>query len=313
MIAAGDGRTSARLVRTFDDAQPESSDEVATIELAHAARARRLLESLDVDVVHDHTHAGALVAWAQGVPTVVTVHVPVMSCSPMAIYLGELSPQVSLVAISDAQRASTAHLPWAATVHNGLHLGDHPYRGDKADFVLYLGRVSADKGVHLAIDAARAAGRRLVLAGSWTIPKERVYFEREIRPRLGAGVDMRGMVGGAEKKRLLSEARCLLFPSVWGEPFGLAMIEALACGTPVVGLRAGAVPEVIRHGVTGFVCDDAGDLAAAVEAADGIDPSACRTDALRRFGAEKMTHGYEKVYRRAISESGRRDKCRRSR
>ena len=171
---------------------------------------------------------------------------------------------------------------------NGIRTEEYPFEVEKDAYILFLGRLSADKGVHLAIQAARAAGQELVIAGSWTVPSERAHARTDA-PMLGNGVRWVGAVGGAEKMRLLSRARCLLFPCQWNEPFGLTVAEALACGTPVVGLRAGAIPELVEDGRTGVICDEAAGLPEAIGAAEHIDPFECRAAATTRF--RRGTHG----------------------
>lgn len=264
-------------------------------EVLHAVRVARILDQLDVDVVHDHSLAGPLIATGHDVPTIVTVHGPVSG--ELGEYYRQLGTSVSLVAISDRQRELALDLNWRATVHNGLRVDGFPFRRDKEDWALFLGRSVWDKGMHLAIDAARAAGRRIVLGAKCSEPAERAYFEAEITPRLGPDTDWLGQVGAAEKKDLLSRAGCLLFPILWEEPFGMVMIEALACGTPVVALRRGSVPEVVMDGLTGIVCDDPDELPAALRAVGAIDPDVCRKDVVDRFSPDVMAAGYEHAYR----------------
>jgi glycosyltransferase involved in cell wall biosynthesis len=208
--------------------------------------------------------------------------------------------RIPLVALSDSQRRGAPDLDWIATVHNGIRVEEYPFVEAKEDFVLFLGRTSDEKGVHVALDAARDAGRRLVIAGSWTIPSEQEYFERHVRPRLGSEAEWVGEVDANEKKDLLGRAACVVFPALWEEPFGLVIVEALACGTPVAGLRAGAVPELLDER-TGAVADDAAGLADAIRRAVDLDPSACRARAKSRFSTEAMVRGYEAVYERVLA------------
>jgi glycosyltransferase involved in cell wall biosynthesis len=301
LIAAGGHHTRARFVATFPEAQKEGADNATEVEVLHAARAAIALADLQPDVVHDHTMAGPLTAASRAAPTVSTVHAAVVGPDSHAEALLVLGRWVSLVAISEAHRRGAPHLNWVATVHNGIPVEEYPFRADKEDYVLYLGRLSPHKGVHLAIDAARAAGRRLVIAGSWTIPFEEVYFRQEIRPRLGPGVEWVGEVGTAERNRLLAGAACLLYPLRWQEPFGLAIVEAMACGTPVVGLRAGSLPELVVEGETGLLRDTPSELPEAIHLATGLDPRRCRAHAARRFDATRMVEGYEAVYRRLLA------------
>jgi hypothetical protein len=177
-------------------------------------------------------------------------------------------------------------------------------RPDKEPFALFLGRMSPSKGPHLAIDAARAVGLPIVLAGKCSEPSEVAFFEREIKPRLGSDTEIFGVADSAAKRDLLSRACVMLFPICWEEPFGLVMIEAMACGTPVVALRRGSVPEIIVNGVTGIVTDHPDRLPAAIGLARDLDPAACRAHVEARFGTELMAARYEDAYRRVLAEAG---------
>lgn len=300
LIGAGADNTAAsRFVPIFDE-PPSHLLGDASIEVVHAAAVARVLDNLDVDVVHDHSLAGPLLARSFTTPTVVTVHGPVTGT--LRRYYRELGRDVSLVAISDAQRRHAPELNWVGRVHNGIDASSFPYREDKDDYVLFLGRLNPEKGPALAIDVARAAGRRIILAAKCNEPAERAYFTREIEPRLGPGVEWFGEADAAAKRELLSRASCLLFPIQWEEPFGMVMIEAMACGTPVVALRRGSVPEVVRHGETGVVLDDERDLPDALSRARDLDPAACRAHVRRAFDVSTMAAGYEAVYQRLVSE-----------
>jgi glycosyltransferase involved in cell wall biosynthesis len=254
-----------------------------------------------VDVIHDHTLVGPLLARGRVIPTVVTVHGPVTG--EPGHYYRHLGDSVRLVAISEAQRRAAADLNWCATVHNAINATHLPFRENKRDWVLFLGRCTPDKGMHLAIDAARLAGRNILLAAKCSEPAEAAYFEAEIKPRLGPDAQWLGEVGGERKKELLSEARCLLFPIQWEEPFGMVMIEAMACGTPVVALRRGSVPEVVTHGITGLVCNGPAELPSAINAAHTIDPTACRNNVLSRFHPDIMAARYEHTYQQALAHA----------
>jgi glycosyltransferase involved in cell wall biosynthesis len=268
-------------------------------EVLHTAAAAQIIDDADVDVVHDHTCAGPLLAFGRLQPTVVTAHGPV--AGELGEYYRRLSPRIGLVGISDAQRAAAPDLPWTATVPNAVDVHRHKFSADKDDFVLFLGRVCADKAPDLAIEAARAAGRPIVAAVKCNEPDEIGYFSDRVEPRLGSDVTWLDDPPLDEKLDLLARARCLVFPIQWEEPFGLVMIEAMASGTPVVALRRGAVPEVVVDGVTGFVCDELDDLPSAIEAAGDIDPIACRDHVSTRFSPARMARGYERVYRRAVA------------
>ncbi len=294
LLAAGDDRTDATLVPTFDE-PPEGlgTPAAATTELVHASRVAHELAGLDIDVVHDHSVAGPVLAHDRPVPTVATVHGPIDDAQA-ALYAAS---DVFLVAISEAQRRSRPHLRWAGTVHNGIDVGAYPFRDDKQDRFLFLGRMSADKGVEEAIAVASAVGAPLNIAAKCDDPDEQAYFAEHVEPRLDDRIRYLGSVEGHEKLELLATARALLFPIRWEEPFGMVMVEALACGTPVIAFGRGSVPEVIEDEVTGLIVDDVDAMIDAARRIDAVRPSVCRADALGRFDASVMTAGYERVYR----------------
>ncbi len=310
LIGAGKPGTAATFVPVWDRTVPERLGEPYP-EVMHAVAARpavqRLAAEVGLDVVHENTLSGPLNApvYADlGLPTVVTVHGPVDG--EMFRYYRELGEDLSLVAISHRQRALAAELNWVGTVHNALRLDTWPYRPEKEDFALFLGRFHPDKAPHLALEAAHAAGLPLVLAGKCAEPLEMAYYEREVRPRLTDADVVFGVADATAKRDLLSRARCLLFPVQWEEPFGMVMIEAMACGTPVVALRCGAVPEVVTHAVTGLICDTPEELPAALAEVTRIDPAACRKHVSEEFSAQEMARGYERAYRAALTVHARR-------
>ena len=306
LFASGDSRTHARLVSAWpralrlDPAQPDPFA-LHTLELAQAfSRAD------DFDVVHCHVDYlafpyGRLVS----TPVVHTLHGR-LDLRPLIHVLTELR-EVPLVSISDSQREPLAGLDlnWVATVHHGLPMRDVPAVTTASDgrYLVFLGRMSAEKRPDLAIAVAKRAGLPLIMAAKVDRP-DREYFEREIRPQLGHPlIEYIGEVSDAEKWRLLGDALALLFPIDWPEPFGLAMIEALACGTPVVARPCGAVPEIVRDGEVGFLADTVDELVAAVKRVDVIDRARCRRWAEAQFSVGVMADHYESVYRRLKSRA----------
>ena len=299
LIGAGKHGTRAqRFLRTYETGAADRLGQPIP-EVVHAAKVARILEDLPIDLVHDNTLTGPLLARGRPIPTVVTVHGPT-SGDPRQYY-GALGDTVALVGISDAQRAQAPELAWAATVHNSIRADTFPFRADKEDFALFLGRYSPDKAPHLASEAARAAGLPIVLAGKCSEPAERAYFAREVEPRLGPDTTIFGVADAAQKRDLLSRACCLLFPICWEEPFGLVVIEAMACGTPVVATRRGAVPELVLDGQTGVMVDSPDEMPGAIAAARKLDPRACRQHVETSFTTEVMAAGYEKVYRKVLA------------
>ncbi|NUT32031.1 MAG: glycosyltransferase family 4 protein [Hamadaea sp.] len=299
LIGAGAGadRTPGRFARTFAEPQSDRLGEPMP-EVIHAAAAARMLAELEVDVVHDHTLAGPLTAPGRPAPTVATMHGPLDG--DLGDYYRQFGDAIDFVAISESQRAKAPDLHWTATVYNGLNTDSFPFREEKEDWVLFIGRFDPGKGVDLAIEAARAAGRKIVLAGKLNEPDEEEYFEQAIRPLLDGGVTYVGEADAALKRELYGKAAALLFPIRWPEPFGMVMVEAMACGTPVVALREGSVPEVVDDGRTGIICDEPAELAAAIDRAVALCPSDCRRHVVENFDAARMAEGYETVYHGAI-------------
>ncbi|WP_067821717.1 glycosyltransferase family 4 protein [Nocardia inohanensis] len=307
LLGAGRAGTKADFVRIWDDLLTHQLGQPYP-EIVNTLKAWRVIEELHqrdpIDVVHDHTFAGPVNAAAYrmlGIPTVVTVHGPVDP--EMHEYYQAFDRSVRLVAISDRQRELAPDLNWIGRVHNAIRPDEWPFRTEKMDYALFLGRYAPYKGPHLALEAAHAAGLRLILAGKCNEPPERAFFDEFVRPLLTSTDDVFGEADAVAKRQLLAGARCLLFPIQWEEPFGIVMIESMVCGTPVIALRGGAVEEVIEHGVTGFICDDPEELPEAIARIDEIDPYACRERVERLFATDRFAAGYEAAYFRAISKT----------
>lgn len=297
LVAAGRDLTRGRMIRTFAD-PPEGlgGPDHMSIELSHALRVAAGLRGAQIDVVHDHTATAMLSQFVRDVPTVVTVHVPAAGAQGDLYRIADLP----LVAISQHQRDEAPDLPWLATIHNAVDVGSYPFVEVKQDFALFLGRIHPQKAPHLAIDACREIGLPLVIAGKCSEAVEKEYFAQEIAPRMGSDVRYVGVAGAWLKRELLGSASALIFPIQWEEPFGLVMVEAMACGTPVVATRRGAVPEIVTEGVTGFMCDEPWELAGALEAARHLEPKKCRADAEHRFDVPDMAARYEAAYWRVL-------------
>jgi glycosyltransferase involved in cell wall biosynthesis len=269
----------------------------------HAARVDALLRDADFDVVHDHSVCGPLAAAARPAPTVVTVHGPVDG--EAGDFFSALGDSVRLVAVSQSQRAERPGLPWIGTVHNAVDPARFEPAPRTAGPVLWLARMCPDKGPDLAIHACRAAGLPLILAGKCSEPEERRYLDAVVRPLLGDDVQLVLNADRPTVEKLLREARCLIMPIRWQEPFGMAMIEAMAAGRPVVAMRRGSVPEIVEDGVTGWICDHPDELPEALHRVVDLDPAQCVAHVAAMFGAGLMADRYETIYRTAMTYPGR--------
>jgi glycosyltransferase involved in cell wall biosynthesis len=302
-LFAPPGSSSAAHVHPpLDAAHPQEIQSVR-VETDHVARAFAAINAGDFDVVHDHTGYVALaMADRLGVPLVHTLHGP-FDADACTFYAAHGRKAV-LVALSAFQRdAAPAEAGVPEVVPNPLAVDEWPFAAEKEDFVLWIGRMSPDKGPQRAIDAARRAGVPIVLAGP-VQPGQEEFFAAEVEPHIdGDAVRYAGEADSEAKRDLYRRARGLLMPIRWPEPFGLVMVEAMACGTPVVAFREGSVPEVVREGETGFVVDDEAAMAEAIGRLDQLDPARCREVTAERFGVDAVVERYEAVYRRAASGS----------
>jgi glycosyltransferase involved in cell wall biosynthesis len=228
------------------------------------------------------------------VPTVTTNHGPFSAV--LAPLYRAVATRVPVLAISRHQAATAGDIPIQAVIHHGLDLARFPLGPGGGDYALFLGRMSPDKGIDRAIRVARSAGLPLVIAAKMREPDEHTYFREVVEPMLGPDVEFVGEIGHADKVELLGRATALLNPICWPEPFGMVMIEALACGTPVVVTTCGAAPEIVVDGVTGFVCRDDGELVRGLAAAASVDRAACRRRVETHFSARRMVDAHLRVY-----------------
>ncbi|MBO0832369.1 MAG: glycosyltransferase, partial [Actinobacteria bacterium] len=191
-------------------------------------------------------------------------------------------------------------VPIAAVIHHGIDLDLYKPGPGGGGYVMFIGRMAADKGVHHAIRVAKQAKRKLVLSTKMREEKEFRYFEKEVRPLLDPADHLPGEIPLQERIELLRHADALVNPITWKEPFGLVMAEALACATPVLAFANGAAPEIIDSGVTGYLCRDEGEMLSAIEQVGGIDRDQCRETAERRFSLQRMARDHERLYRRVL-------------
>ena len=305
-FASGDSDVPGRLVPTVKEALRPSGfngDAAPWFYLTIQAVLDRVEE---FDIVHSHLEAATfLLARVSPLPVVSTFHGRLDLPWADAAFA---RPTRGLVAISENQAATHPGIAWAGVVHNGLTLDDAPFDRSRSDALCFVGRMAAEKGIVEAIDIAAATGRPLrIAAKSATLPAERAYYESVFKPALeaaGSSVEFLGELEQAERDLLFAESHATLMPGSWPEPFGLVVIESLACGTPVIAQRVGAFPEIIRDGVDGFFGDDPDQLAAQVARVGTLDRGAIRASVLERFSAGRMTDGYEAIYRTMLDEAG---------
>jgi len=261
----------------------------------------------EFDLVHSHLEwISLLLARVSPIPVVSTFHGRLDLPWADALLL---DPPRGLVAISKNQASAHPDVPWAGVVYNGLRLADAPFDRRRSEALCFVGRVASEKGIVEAIDVAQAAGRPLRIAAKVAAGGvEREYYDGVFLPALkaaGSSVEYLGEISQAERDLLLAESHAVLMPGSWPEPFGLVAIEALACGTPVIARRSGALPEIVRDGIDGFFGDDVTAMAFKVDRVDDLDRSAIRESVIDRFSVERMTDGYEDVYRSMLGGPGR--------
>ncbi len=299
LFASGDSHTKAKLSFVYPEA-PSNLIGRSLPELRHALACYDRAD--EFDVINDHSGLpAAALGGTVSTPVLHTVHGPV-DAEGGTIYeqIARVAPRVGMISLSLNQRLSKPDLPWVANVPNAIELALYPARLHRGDYLLFLGRMSHDKGCHRAIAVAMELGLPLKIAGKRREPKEREYFDELVKPHLGNGIEYLGEVTHGEKVELLQHARATLFPIEWEEPFGLVMIESMACGTPVIATRHGAVPEVLEHGRGGLIVEHYREMPAALEEADRIEPIECRRYVEERFSAERMIGDYVAAYREAI-------------
>ncbi|MDA8095214.1 MAG: glycosyltransferase family 4 protein [Betaproteobacteria bacterium] len=300
LFASGDSQTRARLRPGTPRAirlDPQAWDPFAP----HVLMLQQVCNERDnFDVLHFHIdYLHFPLSRAMGWPGLTTLH--------GRLDLPELVPlyreftDMPLVSISNAQRTPLSWANWQATIYHGLPLDLYTPQAERGHYLAFLGRISPEKGIDRAIEIAQRAGVPLKIAAK-VDRVDRDYFEEKIKPLLAQpGIEYIGELGERDKDRFLGQALALLFPIDWPEPFGLAVIEANACGTPVVAFRRGSIPEIIENGVSGFVVDNAEEAVVAVEQASSLDRRACRTVFEQRFAVERMAREYVAVYERLLT------------
>jgi len=253
----------------------------------------------NIDIIHSHFNLfHNFYSNLVDIPTVQSIHSPVASdIKPLLLEF----KNNKFISFSLAQRKTMPELNWIANIYHGVDMKTFTFNEETEDYFLYLGRITEVKGVHLAIEAAKKANVPLIIAGSSY--ENEGYWHKKIEKNIdGKMIRYVGLLDFHEKIKYFQKAKGLLFPSQWEEPFGISMIEAMSCGTPVIGWDRGSVPEVISHGNTGYVVNSVEEMVQAIKNIDKIDRKTTRKRAERYFSVEKMVSGYTKVYSRVIEE-----------
>ena len=302
LFASADSRTAARLhavaprgLRLGNDCRDPAAWHVAML---HDVMER----AGEYDVIHFHLdHAHFPLVRAARLTALTTLHGRLDLPELQPLYARY--PDMQLVSISDAQRKPLPHAGWIQTVHHGLPLELLAFSPGPGEYLAFLGRIAPEKRPDRAIRIARRAGIPLKIAAK-VEAADRAYFESEIEPLLeGGGVEFIGEIGEREKADFLGRAAALLFPIDWPEPFGVVMIEAMACGTPVLAFRCGSVPEVVTPGVSGWIVDDEDTAVGCLDAIHRLDRAACRRQFEQRFTAARMAADYLGLYLRTVLEA----------
>jgi glycosyltransferase involved in cell wall biosynthesis len=267
-------------------------------DIAHSSWAVKDAANDSVDIIHLNNAPGLANSRFTKVPFVYTIHHP--HVEDLSEFYGNF-PDVQYVTISDFQRRNE-RLPRVRTIHHGIDASVCKAADGKRDYLVFLGRIAPIKGTHTAIEVAQRSGLPLKIAGEIQ-PMYQDYFDSQIKPHIdGKMIEYIGEVNVKEKNQLLSESRALLFPIQWDEPFGLVMIEAMACGTPVLAFPGGSVPEIVRDGVSGWICKSADDMAEKARSIDLI-PSDVKKYLEQNFSLDAMTDRYLELYQKTIAEA----------
>ena len=271
---------------------------MAVPELRHLMHAYDAIQ--DFDIVHDHSVVGPL--YSERFPdlkVVTTNHGPFNE--ELADIYRRTAHRVPLIAISHAQHKPVPDIPIARVIHHGVDVDMFPLGTGEGDYCLFLGRMSPDKGAARAREAAQKAGARLLMAAKMREPWEHEYYQAEVEPHLDEDIQYLGEVSHEDKLDLLAKARCLLVPIRWNEPFGMVMLEALACGTPVLAFPEGAAPEIVEDGKTGFLCHDENDMAEAIPRVQQLDRDACRSAVETYFSSKRMVNEHLELFEQIIN------------
>jgi glycosyltransferase involved in cell wall biosynthesis len=309
LFASGDSQTSAKLVSVVPNALREANNNnpygVEHLSMLNIGIAYQMQHKFDI--IHDHNVYFSLpTATLASTPVIMTMH-------------GAITPEVkryfeglnnpynpSFVTISHAQSLPIPDINFVGNVYHGLDMQHYPFSRDNDGYLLFVGRIHPEKGVEHAIEVAEYLNLPLVIAAKLDKPYI-PYFKEKVEPRLNDKIQYIGEVDEERRNRLMSNALCLLHPVTWREPFGLVIIEAMACGCPVIAFRRGSIPEIIQHGKNGFIVEDTPEMIEYVTQINKIERRYCRKYALQNFNVDRMTDDYERIYQNVIEEKRKQE------
>jgi glycosyltransferase involved in cell wall biosynthesis len=299
LFASGDSLTQGRLIAACERSLRLNSDCENRL-VYHLLQLEQVVKEAGAfDIIHFHNdYLHYPVSSRLGIPYVTTLHGRLDLAHLLPLY--REFKDAPVVSISSAQRRPLPWIHWQGTVHHGLPLDLYELKKSHGTYLAFLGRISPEKRVDRAIEIAKSAKLKLKIAAK-VDAVDRCYMEREIRPLLDHPlVEFVGEIGEKEKREFLANAYALLFPIDWVEPFGLVLIESMACGTPVIAFRDGSVPEIIDHGTTGFIVENIDEALAALDKVPHFDRERCRRVFEQRFSAQRMAQDYLKIYERLV-------------
>ena len=295
LFASGDSQTSGKLIAVCP--HPYSENPLAEPKVMECLHISEVFErAADFDLIHSHfdflplTYSGLVET-----PVLTTIH-GFSSPSIIPVYK-KYNGRAHYVAISEADKSP--ELDYIATIHHGIDIAQFPFFESAGEYLLFFGRIHPEKGTHEAIQVAQRLGRKLVIAG---IVQDQEYFDTQVQPYIdGVTVEYLGAVGVAQRPEVLGRALAMLHLISFDEPFGLSLLESMACGTPVIAFGRGSMPEIIRHGETGYIVADIDGAADAVDAVRSIDRSTCRKHVELHFSHTRMAADYARVYREILT------------
>lgn len=302
LFASGDSLTKAKLESVFPrglrEAHLKDIYGINHWSLLNIGLAYELQD--DFDIIHDHNAPISLpAANIATTPVVITMH-NAFNADNRRIFQTLRNPNI--VTISQSQLYPIPNINHAGTVYNGLEMNHYPFGEESDGYLLFVGRISMEKGTHFAIEAAQQLDKRLIIAAKLE-KTDQAYFREYVEPRLSDRIQWVGEVDEEERNKLMTRALAFLHPITWREPFGLTIIEANACGTPVIAFNLGAMSEIIEHGKTGFIVKNVDEMVEAVKNIGTIDRAYCRQHALSKFNAARMADDYEKIYKQVIEKA----------